>query len=204
MKSPLDKPAVTSRPVHDLIRDRWSPRAFAAKPVPAEALTALFEAARWAASSNNGQPWRWIVAASDDPSAHATAVGCFTPKNQRWTRAVPVLAFACARKTFEANGNPNLHAWYDTGAADAQLTVEASARGLHVHQAAGIERDRIRATYGVPDEYDIVCGIAIGYRGDPDSLPEELPAREREPRVRKPLAELVFGRAFGKPAKFVG
>ena len=197
----LNKPAQTSTPVHDLIRERWSPRAFANKAVSTTDLTAVLEAARWAASSNNAQPWRFIVATSDDAAAHASAVAGFAIRNQRWAKGAPVLIFGCTRKTFEANGNPNAHAWYDVGAAVAVLTLEAQARGLRVHQAAGIERDTIRATYDVPEEFDIAVGLALGHQGDPDSLPEELPGREREPRVRKPLAEIVFAGKFGTAAK---
>ena len=197
----LNKPAHTSTPVHELIRERWSPRAFNGKAVSTTDLTAVLEAARWAASSNNGQPWRFIVATNDDASGHATAVAGFAVRNQRWAKAAPVLLFACARKAFEANGNPNAHSWYDTGAAVAMLTLEAQSRGLRIHQAAGIERDTIRETYGVPEEFDIVVGFALGHQGDPDSLPEELPGREREQRARKPLADIVFSGKFGTPAK---
>jgi len=196
----LEKPAVTSRPVHDIIRNRWSPRAFADRLVSSDQLLSVLEAGRWAPSSNNGQPWRWIVATKDDPAAHALAVGCFNERNQRWSRRAPVLIFVCARKTFEANAKPNPHCWYDTGAASAQMVAQATALGLRVHQAAGINSDKIRSTYAVPDEFDIIAGMAIGYQGDPDSLPDELPGREREPRVRKPLSELAFSGSFGKPA----
>jgi nitroreductase len=195
------KPAETSRPVHELIRARWSPRAFADRPVSRDDLLSLLEAGRWAPSSNNAQPWRWILATKDDAEAHAAAVGCFGVRNQRWVRNAPVLIFVCARRTFEANGNANAHAWYDAGAASAMMCVQATALGLFVHQAAGIERDKIRATYEVPEEFDVCAGMAIGYQGDPDSLPEELPGREREPRKRKPLDELVFAGKFGAPAR---
>lgn len=197
----LQKPAATSVPINELLRNRWSPRAFADRAVPAEALRAVLEAGRWAASSNNGQPWRWLVATKTDAAAHATAVAGFVPRNQRWAKGAPVLIFACARKTFEANGNVNAHAWYDTGAASAQMTVEAEARGLRFHQAAGIERDKIREAFGVPDDFDICTGMALGYQGDPDQLPEDLPVREREARMRKPLEDLVFSGKFGVPVK---
>ena len=197
----LTKPAVTSVSVNALIRERWSPRAFLPKPVARADLAAILEAGRWAASSNNGQPWRFIVSTSDDAGAHAAALQGFNARNQRWVRSAPVLVFSCARKTFEANGNPNVHFWYDTGAAVALMTIEAESRGLKVHQCAGIERDRVRATYGVPDEFDICTGFVIGYQGDPDSLPEELPGREKEPRARKPLAEIAFSGRFGTPAR---
>lgn len=194
----LNKPAQTAAPVNALIRERWSPRSFQSKAVSKADLTAMLEAARWAASCNNGQPWRLIVATSDNAAAHAAALAGFNARNQRWAKTAPVLLFVCARKTFEANGNPNAHAWYDTGMAVAQLSIEAEARGLRLHQAAGIERDVVRKTYGVPDDVDIIVGIALGYQGDPDSLPEELPGREREARARKPLAEVVFSGKFGE------
>ncbi len=196
----LNKPAVTSVPVNTLLRERWSPRAFAAKPVSKADLTAILEAGRWAASSNNGQPWRFIVATADNGAEHAAALQGFNARNQRWVKAAPVLVFSCARKTFEANGNPNAHSWYDTGAAVASMTLEAEARGLKVHQCAGIERDKVRATYGVPEEFDICTGFVIGYQGDASALPEELPGREQEPRVRKPLGEIAFSGKFGTSA----
>lgn len=197
----LKKPAQTSVPVHELIRERWSPRAYSNKPVPRTDLAAVLEAARWAASCNNGQPWRFIVATNEDAAGHAAGVAGFNARNQRWVKAAPVVIFACARKTFEANGNPNAHAWYDTGAAVAQLTAEAESRGLRVHQCAGIEKDVIRKTYGVPEDFEIISGFTLGYQADPDSLPEELPGREKEPRARKPLAEIAFSGKFGSPAK---
>lgn len=198
----LEKPAVTSRPVNDLIRDRWSPRAFAPAPVGRDDLIAVMEAARWAASSGNGQPWRWMVATKDDPQAYEAALSCFNASNQRWAKTAPVLIFGCARRTSERTGSPNPHAWYDLGLANAQLTIQAQSLGLVVHQAAGIEHDKARAAFSIPDEFDVVVGMALGYPGDPDSLPDELPGREREPRVRKPLGETVFTGAFGTPAPF--
>lgn len=201
----LDKPAVTTKPVHDLIRDRWSPRSFdSSRPVPPATLVALLEAARWAASSNNAQPWRFIVATRDNAAEFDKALGCFNARNQRWARTAPVLIIVCTRKAFEANGNPNVHAWYDAGAAMAQLSLQATAMGLRLHQAAGIERDKARATYNVPEEFDICSGIGLGYQGDPDALPEELPGREREPRARKALTDIVFAGAFGTSAKLAG
>ncbi len=195
------KPAITSSAVHDLIRHRWSPRAFAPTPVSASDLASVFEAARWAASSNNGQPWRFIVATSADTAAHDAAADCFNPRNQRWARPAPVLIFALARKLAD-NGSANMHHWYDTGAAVAQLSLQAEALGLVVHQAAGIDRDRVRATYGVPDDVDVVIGFALGHPGDPEALPEELPGREKEPRGRKPLGDIVFAGTFGETAPF--
>jgi nitroreductase len=197
----LKKPAQTSVSLNPLLQERWSPRSFQPKAVSQTDLTALLEAARWAASCNNGQPWRFLVATRDDAAGYAAALQGFNERNQRWAQTAPVLVFTCARKTFEANGNPNGYAGYDTGAAVAMLTVEAETRGLRVHQAAGIEKDKIRATFGVPDEYEILSGLTIGYQDAPDALPEDLAGREKEPRARKPLSEIAFAGKFGAPAK---
>lgn len=196
----LEKPAATSRPLLAPIRDRWSPRSFADRLVPDDVLATVLEAGRWAASSSNAQPWRFILATKADAEAHATAVKCFAEGNQRWVKLAPVLMFVCARKTMESSGRVNTHAWYDSGAAAQLMAVQATALGLKAHQAGGIERDRIRQTYAVPDEFDICAGFALGYQDEPEKLPEDLAKREREPRTRKPLSELVFSGTFGNPA----
>lgn len=195
----LKKPAQTSRPVHELIGERWSPRSFTAQAVPADALVSVLEAGRWTASSNNLQPWRFIVATKGDAADYAKALECFG-RNQRWAKLAPVLMFVLARKVNDA-GQANMHAWYDAGAAGTQMMLQAAALGLVMHTAGGIERDKIRQVYGVPEEFDICTGIALGYQGGPELLSEDLPDREVAPRVRKPLSEIAFGGAFGQPAK---
>lgn len=192
----LAKPAVTSRPVHPLIRDRWSPRAFEDRPVSHDDLVALFEAARWSASASNGQPWRWLVATREDAARYETLLSGLNPRNQRWARQAPVLLFVLAQ-TAMADGRPNTHAWYDAGQAMAQLTLEATARGLVLHQMGGIERSLVRERCAVPDGFDVVVGVALGYQGHADTLPEELPERERASRTRLPISDLVFGDRFG-------
>ncbi len=196
----LKKPAQTCCDIHPIIRDRWSPRAFDTRPVPHDALLSVLEAARWAPSSNNVQPWRFIVATTTDLQAHAAAVTGFNVRNQRWAKNAPVLIFALARKVNDA-GAANGAAAYDTGAAVAQLVLQATALDLVVHQAGGIEKDHIRAMYQVPEDTDIVVGLALGYQGDADSLPEDLPTREREPRARKALTDIVFAGVYGEAAK---
>lgn len=197
----LKKPAQTSRDVHELIRDRWSPRAFdAGKPVSHDAILSMFEAARWAASSNNVQPWRFILATRDNEAAHAQAVSGFNIRNQRWAQNAPVLVFGLARKVNDT-GAANGSAQYDTGAAVAQLVLQATALGLVVHQAGGIEKDKIREMYQVPEDTDVVVGIAIGYQADASVLPEDLPQRELAPRERKALSEIVFAGAYGETAR---
>ena len=165
--SKLEKPAVTSRPVHELTRNRWSPRWFANKPVPKDDLISVMEAARWAASCNNGQPWRWMIGTKDDPAAYEFVLSCFNARNQRWAKTAPVLIIGCARKTFEANGNPNAHSWYDLGLANAQLTMQAESLGLVVHQVAGVEREKARATFNVPDEFESSSASRSATRATP-------------------------------------
>lgn len=196
----MEKPAVTSLPLHDLLCRRWSPRAFADRPVSADVLRTLIEAARWAPSSMNEQPWRFLVAPREDREEFQRMLACLVPGNQRWARHAPLLLLTVAQSTFSKNGKPNRHAWHDVGLAVANLTVQATALGLSVHQMGGIDRGAIRETYGIPDGYEPVTAVAVGYVGDPEMLSEELAERERAPRSRKPQAEIAFTRRWGKPA----
>src|SRR6266851_72924 len=125
----MHKPAVTDVALHDLIRNRWSPRAFAERPVPPEVLRSLFEAARWAPSSNNEQPWAYLVATKDDVENFAKMLGVLVEFNANWAKNAPVLALSVAKLTFAKNNAPNRNAPYDLGAASAFLTVEAASRG---------------------------------------------------------------------------
>jgi nitroreductase len=191
--TPPSKQAVTRYPVHLFIRDRWSPRAFADRPVDRDTLGSLLEAARWAASSSNEQPWMFIAARKEDGPAFQKVLSCLVPFNQDWAKKAAVLMLSLARKTFAGNGNPNRHAFHDVGAATAQLTVQATSLGLYVHPMGGIEIDRIRSEYALPDDVEPVAGIAIGWPGDPDTLPDKLREREKASRERKSLDEIVLG-----------
>ena len=196
----LKKPAETQVPIHDLIRNRWSPRAFDSRPVEPEKLCALFEAARWAASSSNEQPWFFIVAAKDDPSNFAKILDCLVEQNQAWAKNAAVLALSVAAMNFEKNQQPNRHAFHDVGQAAANLALQATALGLEVHQMAGILPNKARELFAIPDGYEAVAGIALGYPDDPASLPEPLRAREVAPRTRKPLESFVFTGKWGNTA----
>lgn len=191
--TPPAKLPETRYPVHPLIRDRWSPRAFADRPVDRDTLGSLLEAARWAASCNNEQPWIYIVAPREDGPAFQRALSCLVPFNQDWAKGAPLLMISLARTTFAGNGQPNRHAYHDVGAASAQLTVQATSMGLSVHQMAGIDVDRIRTEYALPVGVDPVAGIAIGWLGDAETLPDKLKDREKAPRERKSLDEMVLG-----------
>lgn len=186
------KPAVTRHPIHPLLAERWSPRAFADRSVDPEALGSLLEAARWAPSSNNEQPWRFLVARREDGPLFQRILGCLVPGNQAWAQNAPVLLLALARLRRERDGAPNRLALYDVGQAVAHLTFQASALGLAVHQMAGIDVEKIRADFQLPEDLEPATAVAVGYPGDPATLPERLREREVLPRERKNLEEIVL------------
>jgi nitroreductase len=196
-------PAPTAVPVHDLVSHRWSPRAFDSRAVERHKLQSLFEAARWAASSYNAQPWFFIVAAKDDPGNFQRVLDCFVEFNQSWAKHAPVVAISVARLKFEHNGQPNRHAYHDVGQAAANLALQATALGLQIHQMAGIEPEKARVTFAIPEGYEAVAGIALGYPGDPASLAEPLRVRELGPRERKPLSSFVFTGSWGAASPIV-
>ncbi|MGD9539185.1 MAG: nitroreductase family protein [Alphaproteobacteria bacterium] len=197
----MEKPATLDHPLHDLMRRRWSPRAFAAKPVPREALRSVLEAARWAASASNLQPWHFIVARKEDGAEFERALSCLVPFNQGWCKDVPVLMLTVARVINEDGGRNN-YAAHDVGQAAAHLTIQAMALGLHVHQMAGIEPARVRELYAVPESHEPLTAIALGYAGNPETLDEKLRQRELAPRQRRAQDEFVFAGRFGQAAGF--
>lgn len=156
-------------------------------------LRSLFEAARWAASSYNEQPWAYVVATKTDPDAFERLLSCLVEGNQGWAAAAPVLALGCTSLQFTLNGKPNAAAVHDLGLASANLTLEATARGLVVHQMIGILPDKARDLYRIPEGVQPVTGLALGYAAEPNTLPENYRERDLAPRSRKPLSEFVFG-----------
>jgi nitroreductase len=188
-------------PIHDLLRRRWSPRAFADRRVERDKLQSVLEAARWAPSSFNGQPWSFMVATKDDPAEFQRMLACLVPFNQQWASSAAVLMISVARITFEHNNQPNRHAWYDTGAAVAMMAVQATYEGLHVHQMAGFDPDAARRTYEIPASAEPVSVIAMGYLGDPSGLPDDLRKKELAPGQRKPTSDFVFEGRWGQTAK---
>jgi nitroreductase len=198
----MQKPAPSDFPVHELIRERWSPRAFADKPVTKEVLRSIFEAARWAPSSSNEQPWAYLVAVKDDHDGFAKMLSVLVEFNAAWAKSAPVLAIAVAHLVFAKNNAPNRNAQYDTGAASALLSVEATAHGLAVHQMAGFDPEKARQVFGIPAGREAMAALAIGYPGDPNSLPQPLKDRELSPRTRKPIAQFVMAGQWGHTAPF--
>jgi nitroreductase len=199
------RPAPVGEPIHEILSHRWSPRAFDARAVEPEKLRSIFEAARWAGSCANAQPWFFIVAPkSTEPENFQRALEGLVEQNQSWARNAPVLAFSVARMNFEQGDHkPNRHAFHDVGQATANLALEATNLGLQIHQMAGIDTEKVRRTFGVPEGYEVVAGMAIGYPGDPQSLPEQLRQREAGPRQRKPLDSFVFSGSWGQTSPLV-
>jgi nitroreductase len=184
--------------VIDVVLGRWSPRAFADKPVSHKELRTIFEAARWAASSYNEQPWRFLVGHKGDPT-YQKIFESLVEFNQSWAGKAPVLILSVASKNFAHNGSPNHFAIHDTGAATAYLSLQATALGLHTHSMAGFDQNKARAAFNIPDSYQIGAVTALGYLGKVDNLPEGLLEGEVSPRGRKPLSEIVLSE-WGHPA----
>jgi len=198
----LKRQSETAVPIHEILRERWSPRAFEPRPVEPEKLRSLFEAARWAASSYNAQPWYFILATKDDEETFNRVLDSFVEGNRAWAKNAPVVALSVARLKFEHNGQSNRHALYDVGQASANLALQATAMGLQAHQIGGVLPEKARELFAIPPDYEVVAGIALGYPAEPDSLPEELRRREVAPRVRKAVDSFVFSGKWGETAPF--
>jgi nitroreductase len=189
--------AVTDYPINELIASRWSPYSFANRSVNDEDLRSLFEAARWAPSSYNEQPWSYLVAKREVADEFDRLLSCLVEGNQAWAKAASVLALGISRLNSARDNQPNRAAIHDLGVASASLVLEATARGLAVHQMIGIFPDKVRELYSVPEGHEPMTALAIGYAGDPNDLPEGLRARDAARRPRKPLKEFVFGGKWG-------
>ncbi len=200
----MGKEAKTDHPINELIARRWSPYGFDSRPVSDEDLRSIFEAARWAASSYNEQPWRYLVARKQDGGEYDCVLSCLTDQNQAWAKNAPVLGLGLVSLFFKLNGKPNRVAVHDLGLASATLSLEATARGLYVHQMAGIVPERVRETYSLPQGIEPMTALAIGYRAQADTLPEEYRKRDTSPRTRNKLGEFVFTGKLDQPAAFLG
>lgn len=194
----MEKSAETQYPVHELIEKRWSPLAFSARAVEPEKLRSVLEAARWAASSYNQQPWSFIIATKDNEREHERLLGCIVEGNRVWARNAPVLMLSVANLNFDLDSRPNRHAFHDVGQAVSSLALEATAQGLVVHQMAGFDVSKAREEFSIPEGYEPVAAIALGYAGDHESLPEGLRAREESPRERREQRDFVFTGKWGQ------
>jgi nitroreductase len=196
----MTKIITPDHPILDVLRKRWSPRAFADRPVEPTKLQSLLEAARWAPSCFNEQPWSFIVATKDNPPEYERLLACLVEKNQAWAKSAPVLMISVAAKNFAQTGKPNRHWFHDVGLAVSDLVTQATVLDLFVHQMAGFSPDKARQTYNIPDSHEAVAAIAIGYLGDPNSLPDDLRDRELKEQTRKPLKDFVFTGKWGDSA----
>jgi nitroreductase len=200
---PIQKAAVTDSPIHEILLHRWSPRAYSDKSVPPGVLRSLFEAARWAPSSFNAQPWAYIVATKEDPENFAKILSTLVEFNAGWAKHAPVLALSVAQVKSARDGSLNRHAFHDVGSASAQLTFEANSHGLLVHQMAGFDPAKARQVFGIPQDWEAAAAMTIGYPGDPNSLSDRLRDGELAPRTRKPLSEFVMTGHWGHTSSFV-
>ena len=194
----MNKPANNLHPIHDLIRERWSPRAFSSRPVDPDLLQSLFEAARWAPSAMNAQPWIFLTATAErQPEAHAALAETLSENNRRWAPRAPVLVLALAKGEREP-GKPNRYAAYDLGQAVAFLSLQATALGLYLHQMGGFDAHLARQRLAVPSAYEPMVVLAVGYADSPDILPEDIRQRELAERSRKMQEEFVYTGDWGE------
>lgn len=198
-----EKRALTNYPIHKFLAERWSPYAFQDRPVSQDDLRSLFEAARWSASSYNEQPWSYFVATKENPDHFQQLLSCLVEANQIWAKDAPVLALGITSLKFTRNNEDNRAAIHDLGLASGNLVLEATARGICVHQMTGILPDKARELFDIPQGFEAWTAMAIGYQGDPMTLPDALKERDLMPRQRKPLNQFVFSGKWGNPSPLV-
>ena len=195
----MKRTAPVSHPIHDIIADRHSPRCFSGRPIDAKTLASLFEAARWAPSSFNEQPWRFIIATQTDKEAFDRILDLLSPGNQGWAQTAAVLGVSVAKKTITRNGQPNRHAFHDVGLASALMAAQATAQGMGMHMMGGFDQERARTELKIPEDYEPVTAFALGYPEAPENMPDSERKRFEAPRERKPLADMLFLGSWERP-----
>lgn len=187
----ITKPAITSEKIHDIIQNRWSPRAFdASKLIADDTVQALLEAARWAPSCMNEQPWRFLVCnKANQKDAWQALLGCLAEKNQQWAMNAPLLLLAVAMKNFNQNQKANRWAAYDTGAASLNICLQATAMGLVTHQMGGFDVEQCKQQFHLPEDCTPMSVIAVGYQAEAEQLNDEFKQRELAERSRADLKE---------------
>ena len=196
------KQAATEYAIHPLLAKRWSPRAFSNQPIAPETVGSLFEAARWAASGGNGQPWFFIIASRENPEEFERLLACINPFNADWAKDAGLLGIAVAQTTRD-DGKPSPMAPFDLGLAMQNLSIQATEMDLHIHMMGGFSGEQARTTYAIPETHTPCCAFAVGYFGAPESLNERNLERELAPRSRKPLNGFVFGDTWGKTSSLL-
>ena len=199
-KEIVAKNAETDHPVSELIAKRWSARAFSTRPVEKSKLLSILEAARWAPSSRNEQPWRYIVFTNDNPEMLRKAQSVLKEINDYAKRA-PILICAITKKTYSENGSLNRLHFHDLGAANENMFLEAFDQGLIMHEMGGFDVEKAREIFDVPEDYEVGIMIAIGYQDTYHVLPDRLREKAFAPRLRKPLSEIAFIEKIGNGIK---
>ena len=194
----MRKDALTNHDIHQLLKQRWSPRAISAEPVDQKKILNILEAARWAPSSANQQPWRFIIGINGDET-YQKIFNTLVEFNQAWAK-VPILILSIGKTKLNMKDAPNESYSYDVGQAVANLTIQASSEGLFVHQMGGFDKEKAIELFNIPSAYKPLTVIAIGYYGNADLLPENLKIREYAQRERSNLEEIVFSDSFGHKA----
>ena len=197
----MKKPAITQVAIEETIANRWSGRAYdASKVVTPEQVIALIEAARWAPSCFGDEPWRFIVwNKNTDAASWQKAFDTLVPFNQGWVKDSPILILAAANTLFGHNGKENRWGAYDTGAATENICLQATALGLMAHQMGGFEADKVRAAFAIPEQFQLMAMVSVGYPADVSTLTGEVLERETAARKRKPLGEVFFAGAWEQP-----
>ncbi len=186
-----NKAAQTKHKINHLIKNRWSPRAFSNKPIAPELLEKFFEAASWAPSSRNEQPWKYLYAFRDDVN-FSNFSDCLVPENQSWAKNAAVLLFSLSEKNYARNQKTNVHYMHDTGAANTLLLLQALEDGVYGHMMGGFDQEKTKKVFQLTDNLEPVCFIALGYPGDPETLENSLKNSETGKRTRKPIETFVF------------
>jgi len=183
--------------LNKLIEQRWSPRAFSQKPIESKKLDLLFEAARWAPSSMNEQPWRFVYATKYEPETWTKIFDTLVEANQVWATKAPVLIAIVAKSNFDYKNKPNKHAWYDSGQAVSNFLIQATELGLVAHQMGGFSTEKAIENLEIPDGHNPIAIMALGYQGNTEELPDDLQVREKAHRKRKAIEEFVFKGVWG-------
>jgi nitroreductase len=201
MSTPDVKLAIPDHPILDPMIKRWSPYVFDERPVEREKLLSCLEAARWAESSYNEQPWVFFLSERTNQVEFQRALECLVEANQAWAKHAGVLILTATSRTFKKNGQPNRVCEHDVGIAAAHFALQATVLGLQAHQMAGVNLMKTRQTYNLPEGYDPMTAIALGYPGPPPrGADPKLAPRDAAPRSRKPFSEWVFTGNWGQPA----
>jgi nitroreductase len=195
----MKKPAITEQPIHSILSDRWSSRAYDPDQlVSQESFLSLMEAARWSPSCMGDQPWQFITFHKKDATSWTQALNCLSVGNQNWAMDASILILACARQSFSSNEKPNRWNQYDTGAACENICLQATSIGLVAHQMGGFDVEKTRQLFQIPSQYDLMSFIAIGYPLAIEKISAEALVKEKEARKRKPLREIFYTNQWGE------